>query len=51
MVSCVRVSSEFYLFIFLLGLALRKIECLGGQIYMRVALMKEKMFKAVKSKE
>ncbi len=47
MVSCLRVSSEF----FLLGLALGKIECLGGHIYMRVALMKEKMFKAVKSKE
>ena len=47
MVSCVRVSSEFVL----LGLALGEMKCLGGQIYMRAALMKEKMFKAVKSKE
>ena len=47
MVSCVRVSSEF----FLLGLALGKIECLGGHIYMRVALMKKKNVKAVKSRE
>ena len=42
---------EYQVNFFLLGLALGKIECLGGHIYMRVALMKEKMFKAVKSKE